>query len=119
MLSVTKKEIEERYKIYNIEYFEGVLPPCKCSIFYGNQIFGRYTKNHIWISVNVDWAEDTIKEVILHEMVHHYVYSIEHKNGGLFGHNWRFRRMCRKIKKRYNIKIHVKAFHIKRKKARK
>lgn len=66
----------------------------------GYSLWGRYTysvakdskKNgHIWIVYNVDWNEEDLCEVIIHEMVHHYVQMIEGHKGGLLGHNSKFK----------------------------
>lgn len=52
----------------------------------GFSLFGRYTYSvakdskkigHIGIAYNVDWNEEDLCEVIIHEMVHHYVQMTE------------------------------------------
>ena len=119
---ITTETIKERYDRYNDGYFDGVLPKC---IFHlirekTNQ-FGRYTwargrnggmVGHIWISKHVNWTDDALREVLVHEMIHHYLKIIKGKNGGVFGHNWRFRRECRKMRKRYGLVIHSHCFHL-------
>ena len=64
----------------NAEYFGGVLKKCRYSLF---------------------------KTVMIHEMIHHYLRSVKHSSGGLFRHNWRFRRQCRRLKRDYGIIIHI------------
>jgi hypothetical protein len=39
---------------------------------------------HIWITYYVDWTEEDLREVIVHEMIHHYTKTIEGHKGGLF-----------------------------------
>lgn len=119
---ITKEDIKVRFIEYNKKYFNGILPSCKYHIFKGNGFFGRYTysinaKNrtkigHIWIAYNVNWEEDDLREIIIHEMIHHYVQMIEGHKGGLFGHNWRFQRQCKRIKKEYGITIHTLYSHL-------
>lgn len=119
---IAKDEIKKRFIDYNKLYFNNSLPMCKFSVLNQNvSAFGRYThsydKNksiigHIWISNKVNWTENALQEVIIHEMIHHYLYSIKHKCGGIFGHNWRFRKVCRYIKRNYNLDIHTHCFHL-------
>lgn len=113
------KQLYSLYNSYNKKYFNNILPKCKLSVYNDNSQFGRYTFCHIWIVKNVEWSEETLKEVLIHEMIHHYVVTIEHKNGGIFGHNWRFKRQCKRIYKEHGLKIHVFApkglYHIKEK----
>lgn len=118
---ITNEDIKIRFDEYNKKYFGGVLPKCKChSRRDKRSSFGTYTytrkngkiEGHIWIARDVDWSEEDLREVIVHEMIHHYVRTIEGHKGGLFGHNWRFRRQCRRIKREYGINIHVHSTHI-------
>ena len=67
---------------------------------------------HIWIASNVDWNEEDLREVIVHEMIHHYVRMIEGHEGGLFGHNWRFKRQCKRLKRDYGLNIHIFSYNI-------
>ena len=107
---------------YNNLYFYGRLK--KCRILYSRFIhFGHYfykTKYNgeidgtIWITNDVDWTEETLKDVLIHEMIHHYVVSVDNCRGidgfgwyGLFGHGWHFRRQIRRIKKEFGLKIHI------------
>ena len=115
-MKITKEDIKALFKKYNKLYFDGVLPSCKCHVFKGRGVFGRYNyfrkgngkyEGSIWIAYNVDWTEETLREVVVHEMIHHYVQTIEGRSGGLFGHNWRFHRQMRRLKKNYGLVIKV------------
>lgn len=66
----------------------------------GYSLLGRHTYSvakdskkigHIWIAYNVDWNEEDLCEVVIHEMVHHYVQMIKGHKGGLLGHNRKFK----------------------------
>ena len=120
-MRITKEDIKERFKAYNQRYFDSALPACKCHIFKGNSFVGRYNYSynskgtivgHIWIAYNVDWDEESLQDIIVHEMTHHYVQAIEGHQGGLFGHNWRFRRKQKKIVKEHGIVIHTHYHHL-------
>ena len=120
--AITKEDIKERFLQYNTLYFDGALPKCAFHLIREKiSAYGRYTHTrdrnggitgHIWISNHVNWTEESLREVIVHEMIHHYLYAIKGKSGGLFGHNWRFRRECRKLKKRYGLNIHLHCLHL-------
>ena len=120
-MRITKEDIRVRFDEYNKKYFDGVLQPCKCHVkkrklgplglyhpsFKNGKIIG-----HIWISYYVDWTEEDLRDVIVHEMIHHYTQTIEGHKGGLFGHNWRFKRLYRRLNKEYGLNIRIHPYHI-------
>ena len=77
-------------------------------------VYGRYTNKQdddgtvhgkIWITNDVDWTEDVLREVIVHEMIHHYVKSIKKKNEYLFfKHGFQFRKKMRQLNKDFKFK---------------
>ena len=112
-MEVNKAIIRDLYKKYNKLYFDGVLSLCDCH-YIKLDSFGRYTnqngKGKIWITNDVDWTEETFREVLVHEMIHHYVKSILGKNEYIFfRHGFRFRRMMRKLNKEFGLGITVSA----------
>ena len=120
-MNITKEDIAVRFDEYNGKYFGGVLAPCKYHIIREKwKVMGFYRPinkngkriNHIWINRFVDWTEEDLREVIVHEMIHHYVQTIEGHLGGFFGHNWRFRRQCRRLRREFGLNIPVHSFHI-------
>lgn len=120
-MKIIKEDIIARFDEYNKKYFDGVLQPCKCHVNKIRQsglgLYNPIFKNgklicHIWISYYVDWTEENLREIIIHEMIHHYVRTIERHRGGLFGHNWRFKRQCKRLKKQYGLNIHIFSFDI-------
>ena len=121
-MKITKEDIVTRFNEYNKKYFDGILPPCKCHVIMKKEHtpLGFYNSierkgkliGHIWIASNVDWNEEDLREVIVHEMIHHYVRIIEGHKGGLFGHNWRFKRQCKRLKDDYGIIINTTSYNI-------
>ena len=120
-MKITKDDIKIRFNEYNQKYFNNILQPCKYHIIRNSKsTFGIYVPafktdkiiGHIWIANNVDWTEEDLREIIIHEMIHHYVQTIEGHSGGLLGHNWRFKRQCRRLKKEYGLNIHKYLNHI-------
>lgn len=121
-MQITKIELQRRYNLYNKLFFNSVLPKCemsKCSCGY----FGLYThrfesdgkeKYRIWIASDVDWDEESLRDIILHEMIHHYVYTIDGCKWidgfswyGLFGHGKRFNKQVKRLKCEFGIKVSV------------
>lgn len=121
-MKITKEDIITRFNEYNKKYFDGILPPCKCHVIIKKEHtpLGFYNPierkgkliGNIWIASNVDWNEEDLREVIVHEMIHHYVRMIEGHKGGLFGHNWRFKRQCKRLKDDYGLTINTISYNI-------
>ena len=111
---VTKELLKELFAEYNKLYFDGRLGKCDFSFFSKKQsILGWYCakedskgrpNDKIWIGTSVVWREEHLQRILIHEMIHMYVYRVEgHKYDGVLGHGWRFRRQCRRIRKHYGI----------------
>lgn len=121
-MKITKEDIITRFNEYNKKYFDGILPTCKCHVIMKKEHtpLGLYNSierkgkliGHIWIASNVDWNEEDLREVIVHEMIHHYVRMIEGYKGGLFGHNLRFKRQCKRLKDDYGLIINTTSYNI-------
>lgn len=113
---VTKELLKILFRQYNDKYFYGKLGKCDFSFFPQNlSILGKYNSNNdkngkskdkIWIGTSVIWTEEHLQRILIHEMVHMYVYRVEgHKYDGVLGHGWRFRRQCRRIRKIFGIEV--------------
>ena len=130
-MNVTRNILEYRFNEYNKLYFDDKLYYCKMLTAHSTYAVGWYVSNTkkkdgkrcgtIYIAKNVDWTEEWLKEVIIHEMIHHYVAQIDghpHCDGfswyGLFGHGSHFRAQCKRLKKEFGliIRIHDGPFHL-------
>lgn len=119
VIKLTKEEIKRRFDIYNIKYFEGKLTgKCKFCIFSKNiAAFGKYTHqtyksgkavNYIYVGQNTVWTDEKLERIIVHEMIHMYVRTVENvKFDGLLGHGWYFRKHMRRIRKKFGLNIEV------------
>ena len=88
-------------------YFDGALPPCKMMV--SKTIYcGCYssTYNFIKMSNIARWTEESLKLILIHEMVHHYVHKVLNKKP-LFTHGWTFNKVCDMLRKKYNLKVKV------------
>lgn len=106
-IALKKADLERRFKEYNEMYFDGALPPCKMIV--SKTIIGGHCSsayNFIRISNNNRWTEESLKLMIIHEMVHYYVHKVLNKNP-LFAHGWTFNRVCDMLRKKYNLKVKV------------
>lgn len=113
-MELTKDLLQTLYKEYNKLYFNNQLGKCSFSLFSKNTSYlGWYCpkvdskgrpNDKIWIGTGVYWTEETLKRVLVHEMIHMYVYRIDgYKHDGILGHGQHFKKQSRRIKKDYNI----------------
>ena len=116
MNKITKEDIRVRYNEYNRLYFGNQLKHCKFSVQKMSWCEGMYTymkekdgiiEGRIWLTNDIDWTEATLRETIIHEMIHHYVRTIDRQWGGLFGHGRLFRRQCKRLKRDYGLTITI------------
>ena len=126
-MKITKEDLKARFDEYNRLYFGSALPRCEFSVT-KLSCLGRYMfssgkngkrKYRIGLTCDVNWTEDSLRDVLIHEMIHHYVVAIDGCKGidgfswyGLFGHGKRFRRQVRRIKRQFGQIIHIHPHHI-------
>ena len=63
----------------------------------------------IGVARNTIWIEENLRELLVHEMIHMYIRTIEGKAyDGVLGHGRRFRAHCKRLRDRFglNIRIH-------------
>jgi hypothetical protein len=117
-VELTKADLRERFDKYNELYFEGKL--CGCKFFWlssNHCAYGKYiaqpTKkgliSKIGVARNTIWTEENLRELLVHEMIHMYIRTIEcEAYDGVLGHGRRFRAHCKRLRDRFglNIRIH-------------
>ena len=110
--------LREKFDEYNKLYFNDKLGSCQFSYLNkNNSAYGRYSRrktssgqetSRIWMGRCIAWNEERLQEILLHEMIHMYVETVKHKHyDGLFGHGWRFRRQCHRLKRWHVVKVRV------------
>ena len=70
--------------------------------------FGQYRYcGEIWMSKRTKWTEPFLKEVLLHEMIHQYIYEVLHGMGFtlLMQHGLRFHYMRWRLKRKFGLII--------------
>jgi hypothetical protein len=67
---------------------------------------GKKNVGVISFTKKVEWTDEMVKQIMIHEMIHHYVHTIENvKLDGLFHHGKHFIKQVKRIKKDYNYEI--------------
>ncbi|MBR5639989.1 MAG: SprT-like domain-containing protein [Muribaculaceae bacterium] len=117
-MQLTKWILHQKFDEYNKLYFDVKLGSCQFSFLNkSNSAYGRYDRRNttdgkeisrICLGRCITWNEERLREILLHEMIHMYVETVEKKHfDGLFGHGWRFRRQCRRLKRDYGLRVRV------------
>lgn len=115
-MKVTKELLKELFNEYNEKYFYGKLGKCTFSFFSKNTLcLGKFSnredkngkpKDKIWVGTCVNWTGETLKLLLIHEMIHMYNIRVEKcRFNGLTGHGFYFKRQQRRLKQNYGIDI--------------
>lgn len=124
-MKITKEDLKVRFDEYNRLYFGGKLGKCTFSArkigsfgfyFFKTAKSGKL-ESRITLTTNVNWTEDSLRDVLVHEMIHHYVVTIDGCKWvdgwswyGLFGHGKHFRRQVRRIERENGLKIYIHGY---------
>lgn len=127
-MEISKELLKQKFMEYNRLYFNNELAMCRFTYTYMRDVFGRYTTNitpkgekmgHIWISKSIDLDEEMFRELLVHEMIHHYVRTIDGVFfDGFFCHGRHFVHQVKRIKKEHGLEILICSpqWHFKREK---
>lgn len=105
--------LSDKFDEYNNLYFNGKLGKCRfyflskeCGMVGKYLYYENNKESRIGIKKDIENFECRLKEILIHEMVHMYVTTIEGvKRDGLFGHGRRFRKHKRRLKKEFGLCI--------------
>ena len=107
----------ELFDKYNKMYFNGELGKCRFYWLISGSTYGKYNfetkkngkiESRIGMSRNVRWTDETLRDVLVHEMIHMYVTTVEGKHfDGLLGHGRHFRKHMKRLNKTYGMNIMV------------
>ena len=125
-MEVTKDLLKKKFEEYNKLYFNNELSKCTMHYIGLGKGLGVYIpkkgKNNkvngsIWINNKVEWNEELLKLLLIHEMIHHYIETVKKiKFDGLFSHGFFFRSKMNKINKEFGLNVSVHFKNIKFKK---
>ena len=113
-MEVTIGLLEEKYDEYNDKYFNGQLKSVKLGFV--NKSFkntvgefefyidkkGNLRDTSIKINKGIDWDEEKLRRVLLHEMIH---LSLAQKYKKGKGHGLSFIRECKRVEEKYNVNV--------------
>lgn len=108
--NLTKLDLQRMHSEYNRMYFGGRLSMPEFYFIRSKRPYGRYMagKNaKIGLSAfRKDWTEDFLKDVLIHEMIHQYVYErLCGSRYSLVQHGLQFHFVRWKLKRNYGLKI--------------
>ena len=116
-VELTKADLKARFDKYNKMYFDGKLGKCKFHWMSPNQgDYGEYNVQYnksglvsnIGVARNAIWTEENLRELLVHEMIHMYIRTVEGKKlDGVLGHGRRFRGHCKRLKGVYGLRIRI------------
>ena len=117
MEKITKELIKELFKKYNTLYFDNELRLPRFTTYKGRRTYGVYSykidkktkkpKNERFaIANNVNWSEDTLRNIIVHEMIHCYIAQKNIKDNR--DHGKVFKQMMNDYNRHYGLNITVK-----------
>lgn len=119
-MKVTGKILEEKFDEYNMLYFNNNLIKPKFSTYISEHSMGRFNvsekknkfKKTISIIRNVNFMEKDFRDILVHEMIHLYVYDTYGKG---HSHDEFFNRKMKELNKSYGLDIRKNSNHLFRK----
>lgn len=77
--TLTKSDLKQLHSEYNQTYFDGKLSMPDFRFIARKRPLGRFTKGKIPVigisAYRKDWSEGELKNTMIHEMIHQYVYE--------------------------------------------
>lgn len=118
LMKINKKILKEKYQEYNRLYFNSELPYCDLRIssayrYYGlfkckiDEKYKKVTCKSITISDLYDYTEESLKNILIHEMIHYYLIIKKKLFKDSFSHGPEFKKMADEYNKKYNLNIKV------------
>ena len=113
-MRITKEMIAEKFVECNDKYFDGKLETPDFRLLRNRDgLFGKFKvckKPIICVNASADWSEEDFDDIVVHEMIHYYIYSVLKKDP-FFSHGLLFRKVRKDIAKK-GIKVHIHYKHI-------
>jgi hypothetical protein len=113
-MEITEKILEQKFREYNLLYFQSDLPLPRfgllksysiCGYFSCAKITGRrrLKRQKIEMSCRFDWGENDFRDVLVHEMIHYYL-AYKHIDNGLT-HGEAFQKMSQDFNQNFGLHI--------------
>ena len=115
-MEITVDILKEKFEEYNEKYFDNKLQTPRFKLLKSYSKFGlfQYRKAGVRkigdmtlsISKYIDWEENDLRDVIVHEMVHQYIAP--KLENGEDEHGAKFQKKCNELNKKYGLNVTVK-----------
>ena len=112
---LTLKDFKPIFDEYNKKYFYGKLGDCKFMWLLSKGPLGTYIYDNGVSTIGINRkpnllvTDEYLEKVIVHEMIHMYVRTVENvKIDGVWGHGFYFKKHCLRLYKNYGIKIDIR-----------
>ncbi len=120
MMKITKRVLESLFDEYNKLYFENELIKPLFNTYIGETTMGIFNvskrqnqvRTKIMIARNVRFTQEDLKNVLVHEMIHLYVYQ---KYGPGHGHKKPFIDKMNELNEKYGLDVRKNSRHLRRK----
>ena len=129
MVKVTRYVLEDLFDQYNKLYFEEKLVKPQLATYIGESTMGIFNvserhgkiRKKIMIARNVRYTQEDLRDILIHEMIHLYVYQ---EKGPSYGHKKPFVDKMNELNAQYGLDIrkncrHLRDKYIRRKKDKK
>lgn len=118
-MTITADKLRNLYIKYNEKYFDGLLLMPKISTYTGVNSMGTFSvktwksrkQEEISIARNYKLTEEELRDLLLHEMIHQYVYE----KYGKMNHGRHFKKKMNKLNQTYGLDIRKNSKHLFRK----
>lgn len=117
MVKVTRYVLEDLFGQYNKQFFDGKLVKPQLATYIGESTMGIFnvTERHgkvnlkILIARNVRYTPENLRDVLVHEMIHLYVYQ---EKGPGYGHKKPFVDKMNELNDQYGLDIRKNCRHL-------
>lgn len=118
-MKISKSVLEKRFVEYNQKYFDCSLILPNMSTYIGETSMGlfrvregrRIIDMKISIARNFNLTDEELRDLLIHEMIHEYVYL----ESGKVSHNRMFKNKMKELNKKYGLDIRKNSKHLFRK----
>ena len=118
-MTITAGNLRRLYIVYNEKYFDGGLIMPRISTYTGVNSMGTFSvrqwkrriQEEISIARNFKLTEEELRDLLLHEMIHQYVYE----KYGKMNHGRYFKNKMNELNRTYGLDIRKNSKHLFRK----
>lgn len=115
-MTITASKIRTLYSEYNKKYFDGSMFMPKITTFTGINSMGIFSvkkwtnkvEEELSIARNFKLTEEELRDLVLHEMIHQYVYE----KYGKMNHGKHFKKKMNELNEKYGFDIRKNSKHL-------